>query len=29
VMAPQAPWSSDRAPKFKMPPLFLKKKRKS
>ncbi len=27
VMAPQAPWSSDRAPKFKMPPLFLKKKK--
>ncbi len=29
VMAPQAPWSSDRAPKFKVPPLFLKKKKKS
>ena len=27
VMAPQAPWSSDRAKKFKSPPLFLKKKR--
>ncbi len=29
VMAPQAPWSSDRAPKFKIPPLFLKKKKHS
>lgn len=28
VMAPEAPWSSDRAPKFKMPPLFLKKKKR-
>jgi len=28
VMAPYAPWSSDRAPKFKTPPLFLKKKHK-
>lgn len=27
VMAPQAPWSSDRAPKFKMPPLFVPKKK--
>jgi len=27
VMAPQTPWSSDRAKKFKSPPLFLKKKR--
>ncbi|MBL8063293.1 MAG: hypothetical protein JNK32_09760 [Anaerolineales bacterium] len=27
VMAPQTPWSSDRAPKFKMPPLFSKKKK--
>ncbi|MFN8413980.1 MAG: hypothetical protein U0Z26_16490 [Anaerolineales bacterium] len=27
VMAPQSPWSSDRANKFKMPPLFYKKKR--
>ncbi len=26
VMAPQAPWSSDRAPKFKMPKLILLKK---
>ena len=26
VMAPQAPWSSDRAPKFKMPPLFILKR---
>ena len=25
VMAPEAPWSSDRAPKFKMPPLFFQK----
>ena len=30
VMAPQAPWSSDRAPKFKTPPMFIiKKKHKS
>ncbi len=29
VMAPQTPWSSDRAPKFKTPPLFLKKKKHS
>ena len=28
VMAPQAPWSSDRAKKFKMPPLFIPKKKK-
>ncbi|MBC7876241.1 MAG: hypothetical protein H7Y59_03645 [Anaerolineales bacterium] len=27
VMAPQTPWSSDRAPKFKNPPLFFKKKK--
>jgi len=27
VMAPYAPWSSDRAPKFKTTPLFLKKKK--
>ena len=27
VMAPQAPWSSDRAAKFKNPPLFFKKKK--
>jgi len=27
VMAPQAPWSSDRAPKFKMPPMFILKKK--
>jgi len=27
VMAPPAPWSSDRAPRFKMPPLILMKKR--
>ena len=27
VMAPQTPWSSDRAPKFKNPPIFLKKKK--
>ena len=27
VMAPQVPWSSDRAPKFKMPPLFVPKKK--
>ena len=26
VMAPEAPWSSDRAPKFHMPPMFYKKK---
>ncbi len=30
VMAPEAPWSSDRAPKFRLPPMFIfKKKRKS
>jgi hypothetical protein len=30
VMAPEAPWSSDRASKFKTPPLFIfKKKHKS
>lgn len=28
VMAPQAPWSSDRAPKFDLPPLMLLKKHK-
>ncbi|MBI5962781.1 MAG: hypothetical protein HY863_04850 [Chloroflexi bacterium] len=28
VMAPEAPWSSDRAPKFKMPPLFISKRKK-
>jgi len=27
VMAPEVPWSSDRAKKFKMPPMFYKKKR--
>ena len=27
VMAPHAPWSSDRAKKFKMPPLFIPKKK--
>lgn len=27
VMAPQTPWSSDRAPKFKLPPLFIPKKK--
>lgn len=27
VMAPETPWSSDRAKKFKMPPLFYKKER--
>jgi hypothetical protein len=27
VMAPQAPWSSDRAAKFRNPPLFFKKKK--
>jgi hypothetical protein len=27
VMAPEAPWSSDRAPKFRNPPLFFKKKK--
>jgi hypothetical protein len=26
VMAPEAPWSSDRAPKYKMPPMFIIKK---
>jgi hypothetical protein len=26
VMAPQAPWSSDRAPQFKLPPLMILKK---
>jgi hypothetical protein len=30
VMAPPAPWSSDRSPKFKIPPMFIfKKKHKS
>jgi hypothetical protein len=28
VMAPEASWSSDRAPQFKMPPLMLLKKHK-
>jgi hypothetical protein len=28
VMAPEAPWSSDRAPRFKLPPLWLLKKHK-
>ncbi len=28
VMAPKAPWSSDRAPKFKTPPMFIIKKKK-
>jgi hypothetical protein len=28
VMAPQAPWSSDRAPQFKLPPLMILKKHK-
>ena len=28
VMAPESPWSSDRAPKFKLPPLYLFKKDK-
>lgn len=27
VMAPYAPWSSDRAPKLKLPPLFILKKK--
>ena len=27
VMAPQAPWSSDRVPKFKTPPMFIIKKK--
>ena len=27
VMAPQAPWSSDRAPKFKTPPMLVFKKK--
>ena len=27
VMAPQTPWSSDRAPKYKHPPLFFRKKK--
>ena len=26
VMAPDSPWSSDRAPKFRVPPMFYKKK---
>lgn len=26
VMAPQAPWSSDRAPKFKLPKLWIRKR---
>ncbi len=28
VMAPQAPWSGDRAPKFNLPPIMLLKKHK-
>jgi len=28
VMAPQASWSSDRAPQFKLPPLIIRKKHK-
>lgn len=28
VMAPHAPWSSDRAPQFKLPPLFIRKKQR-
>ena len=28
VMAPEAPWSSDRAPQFRLPPLMLSKKHK-
>jgi len=28
VMAPYAPWSSDRAPQLKLPPLFILKKQK-
>lgn len=28
VMAPRAPWSSDRAPKFKLPPMMIFKKHK-
>jgi hypothetical protein len=28
VMAPQAPWSSDRAPKFHLPPMFIFKKKR-
>ncbi|HEX9388561.1 MAG TPA: hypothetical protein VF918_19710, partial [Anaerolineales bacterium] len=28
VMAPQASWSSDRAPQFKLPPLMILKKHK-
>jgi hypothetical protein len=28
VMAPQSPWSSDRAPKYRHPPLFFVKKKK-
>jgi len=28
VMAPETPWSSDRAPKFRNPPLFFRKKKK-
>jgi hypothetical protein len=27
TMAPQAPWSSDRAPKLKLPPLWMKKRK--
>ncbi len=29
VMAPEAPWSSDRAPKFKMPPMLIFKKKRA
>jgi hypothetical protein len=29
VMAPRTPWSSDRAPKLRMPPLFMKKRKRS
>lgn len=28
VMPPRTPWSSDRAPEFRLPPLFLKKKKR-
>ncbi len=29
VMAPQAPWSSDRAPKLRLPPLFISKRKRT
>jgi hypothetical protein len=28
IMAPDATWSSDRAPQFRLPPLFIRKKQR-